>query len=337
MMKVALPYWQGRISPVLDAACTILVVATEGTRVAGQEKRALDTADAFVRAQQIAQLGVDTLICGAVSEQLDAALQGEGVQVIANICGPADEVLAAFLSGSLPGSAFVMPGSHVPQPPPSKIARDCSSFGRLESATGSQWIGIRFLNSQPADRQQAFSMCEALSRSFEQSLSISCGELSCAGALRTLGHADIDEQLARHIAEASGSDLSHIRRILGQSPRMNRAVTALMMGRIEDAQLYVSYMQPEGAMRVLRLWQQCYGALLDQHLTGFMAVCGAVVAAHHKQSPAFSFGCPESRQRGRIAPGRMVAVLPSAGAADMLRTLNNCQRMNERRNHGYPE
>jgi predicted Fe-Mo cluster-binding NifX family protein len=58
----------------------------------------------------VAGLGVDVLICGAISAPLRAVLAAEGVRVIPNRCGFVEEVLRAFLSGELTEQAFLMPG-----------------------------------------------------------------------------------------------------------------------------------------------------------------------------------------------------------------------------------
>ena len=63
-----------------------------------------------LRARRIAELGVNTLICGAISTPLEALLTAAGVRVIAHACGPVEAVLRAFLAGRLGDDAFLMPG-----------------------------------------------------------------------------------------------------------------------------------------------------------------------------------------------------------------------------------
>lgn len=109
-MKVAIPSWQGRVSPVLDVACNLLLIDVENGQEVKRVKRKLAYADPFARAQHISQYGADMLICGAISEPLEITLQSAGVRVLANICGPIEDVLNALLNDSLLNSVFLMPG-----------------------------------------------------------------------------------------------------------------------------------------------------------------------------------------------------------------------------------
>jgi len=109
-MKVAIPHWQGRVSPVFDVARNLLLVEVQNGGEVRREDTALPPTKPLARANQISQLGTNVLICGAISWPLEAALGSAGVQVIAQTCGPVEEVLAAFLKGQLMDRAFLMPG-----------------------------------------------------------------------------------------------------------------------------------------------------------------------------------------------------------------------------------
>jgi len=110
MMKVALPHWQGRVSPVLDVAGKLLVIEVERGKEASRIERKLLFQDPFSRAREISGLGVEVLICGAVSWPLEMALSSAGVVVIPHTCGPIDEIVRAFLSGGFTDDSFLMPG-----------------------------------------------------------------------------------------------------------------------------------------------------------------------------------------------------------------------------------
>ena len=66
--------------------------------------------DIVARVQKLSELGVDVLICGALSRPLEAMLTAAGVKVIARICGGVEEVLDAYRTGRLGDPAFAMPG-----------------------------------------------------------------------------------------------------------------------------------------------------------------------------------------------------------------------------------
>ncbi len=109
-MKAAIPIFDDRVSPLFDAARLLVLVDIENGREIRRGQRALDESEMGPRARRVAELGVDVLICGAVSRQLEDMLRASGVQVIPQICGPVEEVLTAFVSGDLTEKAFLMPG-----------------------------------------------------------------------------------------------------------------------------------------------------------------------------------------------------------------------------------
>jgi predicted Fe-Mo cluster-binding NifX family protein len=110
-MKIAIPDWQGRVSPVFDSASkALLVEATEGGQVR-REMASIPGDDALERARWLRRLGVEVLICGAISRHVETALAGAGIVVIPNTCGQVDDVLKAFLNGRLNEKGFMMPGT----------------------------------------------------------------------------------------------------------------------------------------------------------------------------------------------------------------------------------
>jgi len=114
-MKLAIPYWHGRVSPVFDVAQNVLLVDVEKEREIKRVTRSLDNRDLFNRAQYVLQLGAQMIICGAISEAFLMMLQSAGVRVVSNVCGPIDDVLEAFLNDTLTNSDFCMPGFNTGQ------------------------------------------------------------------------------------------------------------------------------------------------------------------------------------------------------------------------------
>ena len=109
-MRLAIPTWNGRISPVFDVAKHLLLVDLDKGQEAGREEAVLEGTDVPSRAGRIAELRVDTLICGAISRALEARLAAAGVYVIPDTRGLIEEVLNAYSSDRLTEQAFLMPG-----------------------------------------------------------------------------------------------------------------------------------------------------------------------------------------------------------------------------------
>ena len=64
-MKLAIPVWQGRISPVFDVAGQLLLVELADGREVARQERMVDETAADERSRKLAELGVETLICAA--------------------------------------------------------------------------------------------------------------------------------------------------------------------------------------------------------------------------------------------------------------------------------
>jgi predicted Fe-Mo cluster-binding NifX family protein len=109
-MRIAIPIFQKRISPVFDVAGKLVLVDVENNREFQREEKTLSPCDPLERAKQVIGLGANVLICGAISRPLEIALIAGNIQVISFTCGSVEDVLKAFLSGRLNEHAFLMPG-----------------------------------------------------------------------------------------------------------------------------------------------------------------------------------------------------------------------------------
>ena len=109
-MRIAIPHWQGRVSPVFDVARTLYLIDIEEGRETGRRSEVLTSRNPFRRAMEVSALHVDVLICGAVSYPLERALVGSGVRVVCCICGEIGSVIDAYMDGRLSDRRFLMPG-----------------------------------------------------------------------------------------------------------------------------------------------------------------------------------------------------------------------------------
>jgi predicted Fe-Mo cluster-binding NifX family protein len=109
-MKIAIPIWQDRVSPVFDSAGLLLVVElADGAEVGRSEERLTEVLPPQ-RVARLKELSVDVLICGAVSRPLADMIASSGIALVPFISGESDVVLGAYLSNRLPSPQFMMPG-----------------------------------------------------------------------------------------------------------------------------------------------------------------------------------------------------------------------------------
>ncbi|HPA17830.1 MAG TPA: NifB/NifX family molybdenum-iron cluster-binding protein [Verrucomicrobiae bacterium] len=109
-MTVAIPIWQDRVSPVFDTASRLLVVHHGRAGELGRREIALGSVPSDGLARTVLDLGVDVLLCAAISEPIRFTLERGGVRVEDNLCGEVESLLRAFNAGTWRDPKFQMPG-----------------------------------------------------------------------------------------------------------------------------------------------------------------------------------------------------------------------------------
>lgn len=111
-MKVAVAYYQNRVSPVFDVSDRLCVVDAQDGKETKREYVELMTGNPFLRSKEILSIGTEVLICGAVSKTQETILLNAGIWVIGFTCGDVEHVINAFLQGGLMDGRFSMPGCY---------------------------------------------------------------------------------------------------------------------------------------------------------------------------------------------------------------------------------
>ena len=109
-MRIALPIWQDKVSPLFDTASRLLIVETKNKTEVFRFETYLDEVDISRRSQRIQNIGLDVLICGALSRPFAMMLKAGGIDLIAGISGQIEEVLQVFLHNRHFLSQYLMPG-----------------------------------------------------------------------------------------------------------------------------------------------------------------------------------------------------------------------------------
>ena len=110
MMRIAVAIWEDKVSPVLDTASKLLVIESEKKKEISRFETRLFAQDISRRCHFVRGLNIEVLICGAVSRQLLGRLMSFGIEIISGISGSTEEVLEAYLQGTLLHPRFFMPG-----------------------------------------------------------------------------------------------------------------------------------------------------------------------------------------------------------------------------------
>jgi len=110
VVRAAFSLWNERIAPVFDVARHIWIIDAEDGRVVGQTGRRFSSDDPFERALRLNTLQINHLICGAITRNTYNALHDRGIEVISFVAGSFDQVLQAWLNGSVNDGHLAMPG-----------------------------------------------------------------------------------------------------------------------------------------------------------------------------------------------------------------------------------
>ena len=110
MERIAVAVWGKRISPLFDVSQTIVVLDIEQNEVTKQTMEIFANDNPIHKLSRLQDLSVQTLICGAISRQMDYMLNAGGIRTIPFIAGDKEKVVSAYLTDELPNPVLSMPG-----------------------------------------------------------------------------------------------------------------------------------------------------------------------------------------------------------------------------------
>lgn len=190
-----------------------------------------------------------------------------------------------------------------------------------------KWTSVKFLKHIPPDLTltpaDKVRFCEAVSRASEGEWILTRETVCCAGAQRCFGWLKgADRDLAQDLAEKLEVSATTAGTAIADVPVLPEPFDAVWVGTDTAPDVYVSYVLPETAMRIVRTWQRIHGTSLPIKVSGIMSVCGsAVVNSYVNHAISLTFGCPDSRRYGGIRPEQLVVALP-AGLLTKMRRLS---------------
>ena len=109
-MKVAITIWNNRVSPVLDTAGRILLVEFQNGMEIGREEHEINEVLPMHKIRKLKELGVNLIICGAVSNRVEMLIDSAGIGLIPWVSAGVEEVIEVFKNGNLDNTRFLMPG-----------------------------------------------------------------------------------------------------------------------------------------------------------------------------------------------------------------------------------
>ena len=89
---------------------SLFVVEARAGVVQSETRHTLAGPSPARRVQDLADLDVDTLVCGAISRDVESMVAAHGIRVMAFLAGDLAEIVAAWAAGRLSSARYAMPG-----------------------------------------------------------------------------------------------------------------------------------------------------------------------------------------------------------------------------------
>lgn len=111
MEKILIPLFSNDVAPRFDLATEALVVSvTRETSAMGKIHErivVLDNPSGEAMYRLVMSENITTIVCAGMEKEIFDFLKRKGIDVIDDVCGPADSVLETYLMGNLtPGQNF---------------------------------------------------------------------------------------------------------------------------------------------------------------------------------------------------------------------------------------
>jgi len=190
-----------------------------------------------------------------------------------------------------------------------ELSSICKKLSRISD---SDWVAIKFEKQITSNDTEHLKFCEAVYKAKNRRISLPFNNICCEGAKRCLGCLkNNDVKLAQRLAEKIGMTQNISLELIKNVPVLNEEFSGISLGKYIDSDVYISYINPESAMKLVRCWQKTTGSNLNTEISGIMSVCGNVaVKSYINKNISVSFGCPDSREYGSIKKGQLVIGIP---------------------------
>jgi uncharacterized metal-binding protein/predicted Fe-Mo cluster-binding NifX family protein len=115
-MRVVLPLFGSRVAPRCLTSREAILAEFQGEELRAREVVPLNTMDEEDLITRLIELEAGILVCGGLNREVEAALRDNGIDVINNVAGEADEILEVLREGRLVSGHGLGP-TRPPAPP----------------------------------------------------------------------------------------------------------------------------------------------------------------------------------------------------------------------------
>jgi len=109
-LKIAITIWGNRISPVFDAAGTLLVAQIENRMIIKKTYKSFNPAIPYDLIKILKKMQISVLICGAISTKPADLIVENDIKLVSFVTGNAIKLLDNFAHKQTIEKTFMMPG-----------------------------------------------------------------------------------------------------------------------------------------------------------------------------------------------------------------------------------
>ena len=100
MERTAIALFGERISPRFDCTLTFKLITSSESAITEQFTETIRDHMPVMKVRRLADLKVDTLICGGIDESSREELRAHGIKVLANLKGKVEDAVSSYITAA---------------------------------------------------------------------------------------------------------------------------------------------------------------------------------------------------------------------------------------------
>ncbi|MBA7527804.1 hypothetical protein ES705_19983 [subsurface metagenome] len=181
----------------------------------------------------------------------------------------------------------------------------------------SHWIKVKFYKEMPNPkdyrRVSGVHFCEATKQAILSPIILDKESISCPGAQYVFGwKPDFGNEFLDTCQEKIKTSKKKIKSLLSGISCLKEPFNYIGLNTEGKPDLFISYVQPEEVMYLIKVYQRHTGKNLDITLCNMMPICGYVtVRTYLTEKIGLSFGCDNSRGLADVGRDRLAIGIPN--------------------------
>ena len=112
---IALPVFQDRLSPLLDESRKFVIITLDQGNCIERTTVEINEQSPYIRIERLKEMGVNVILCGAVSDRLAIFILDRYLQLFSWLSGSIEEIVQQYVNNELPVHCTRYGDSTLPQ------------------------------------------------------------------------------------------------------------------------------------------------------------------------------------------------------------------------------